>query len=177
MFGGYDPSVPAVHNVTNGNIKFEGGYTDKPFIQAINPNAKVNVNRLLNRICSDKAVEDAEMGWSYFLQSRAKSADYSLESSKISNKNGFVYIDATDSKYDGKVVYVNVTPEMLPALASSEQFRIQKNPSSVVVINIDGGTNVGSVLRLAQPRVEVNGIGNFTGHTASNGSELDRAKA
>ena len=100
------------------------------------------------------------MGWSYFLQSRAVDPAYTLDEEKISisKPDDRVVIDATSEEYDGKVVYINVTPEMLPALAKAEQFIIRKNPSSVIVLNINGGTNVNEggkhVLRLAKPSIE-----------------------
>ena len=190
VFNGYDPSiVPKANNQPNGNIKFEGAYTNKPFIQAVNPSASVNVNRLINRICSQTAVEDAEMGWSYFLQSRAVDPAYTLDEEKISisKPDDRVVIDATSEEYDGKVVYINVTPEMLPALAKAEQFIIRKNPSSVIVLNINGGTNVNEggkhVLRLAKPSIEIpdpsspTGYVSYNGHTASNGGNNDADRA
>ena len=177
----YDPTVPTYRNLHNGNIWFGSGFTpvrdEIPFIQAVNENAYSNVDRLKNRICSPGKVEDAEKGWSYFLQDRATDEKYVLNPDNqdcpyIIRSNSYITIDLTDSSFDGKVVYINVNSknDLINYLQTSEGFRIKKNESSVVVINIQDDAFNGTTLNMKRPSVEVNGTA-YTGDTKSNGED------
>ena len=162
----FDPSKEPMG--PNGNFRFE--WKDSvPFIAAENENASVNVNRLINRICSTEKVEDAEIGWAYFLQKRATNADYVLNpkgkaaipnSPYFTDMNSYVKVDLTDPSFDGKVVYINVDADsqLLNYLQKSGGFRIYKNESSVVVINIEDNAFNGGTLNMKQPRVITNGV-------------------
>ena len=184
-FVDFNPAEPTYQNLRNGNIWFGSGFTtdrDKiPFIQAVNKNAYSNVDRLKNRICSPDAVEDAEKGWAYFLNDRANSPLYQLDTndSKYRRNEGTskLVINTAYPEFDGKVVYINVTSDMLPYLQEASSFIIEKNPSSVVVININDDITSSGFL-LSKPVVRVNGI-DYDGHTASNGggNDADRAYA
>ena len=177
----YDPSRPTVRNLHNGNVWFGSGFTDIPneipLIQAVNENAYSNVDRLINRICSPGKVEDAEKGWSYFLQDRATDSRYVLnpdgqDCPQIIKSNSYVTIDLTDPSFDGKVVYLNINAKngLISYLQQSEGFRIKKNESSVVVINIQDDAYTGDTLNMKRPSVEVNGT-TYTGDTTSNGGD------
>ncbi|MBP5180719.1 MAG: hypothetical protein J6127_05470, partial [Clostridiales bacterium] len=177
----FDPSKEAKRNTTNGVFRFEGEYDDVKFIQAVNENAKTNVKRLIDRICSTTVVEDAEKGWSYFLEDRAKDPNYVLNPdgqncTEIKKFNSYIEIDLTDSKYDGRVVYINVNKSngLISYLQESDGFRINKNESSVVVINIADDAFEGSKLTMIKPRVTVNGTGYF-GNTGTNGKDPNAA--
>ena len=181
----YDPSVPTQKNLHNGNIWFGSGFSsipdEIPLIQAVNENAYSNVDRLKNRICSPNKVEDAEKGWAYFLEERALDERYVLNPDDqdcpyIIKNNSYVTIDLTDPSFDGKVVYLNINAKngLIRYLQESEGFRIAKNESSVVVINIEDDAYNGSTLNMKKPRVEVNGT-NYTGDTLSNGKDPQAA--
>ena len=172
---GFDSSLtnPPIHNQVTGNFRFEAN-TPVPFIPAVNENAKVNVNRLINRVCSETVVEDAEKGWSYFLSDRANSGEYRLPSSYIDVNGSFVDINVDKDEFKGKVVYVNVTNDMLKALGTASQFKIHKDPSTVVVLNI-GDITTDSALLLNKPVVVVGGK-EYAGETASNGGEGNQEK-
>ncbi|MEE3472600.1 MAG: prealbumin-like fold domain-containing protein, partial [Butyrivibrio hungatei] len=168
----YNPEVPAEKNLHNGNIWFTRDYTDKDFIQTVNENANSNVNRLINRVCSPNAEEDVEIGWSHFLQTRANSPEYKLDNKYITVNSDNVLINITDPKFDGKVVYVDITEPMLNVLREkASQFRVKKNPSSVVVFNLDDDVYKGEdTIQLRKPYFEIVGVGNFDGgHTDWNG--------
>ncbi len=178
----FDRTKPALKDTQNGNFNFEREYEDQHFIYAFNDNAYSNVNRIINRICSEVPVEDAEKGWSYFLQTRANSSSYALDNQYIyiSDSKDNVVIHAAQSQFDGKVVYVNVTEDMLTALSVASQFVIEKLPSSVVVLNIDSGTNKNGKLRIAKPTVTVidGGVStSYSGHTEPGRSATAEQKA
>ena len=174
----FDPSKEPMG--PNGNFRFE--WKDSvPFIAAENENASVNVNRLINRICSTEKVEDAEIGWAYFLQNRANDAAYVLNpkgkaaipnSPYFTDMNSYVKVDLTDPSFDGKVVYINVDADsqLLNYLQKSGGFRIYKNESSVVVINIEDNAFNGGTLNMKQPRVITNGV-EYVGQTDSFGKD------
>ncbi|MBO4460840.1 MAG: hypothetical protein J5778_09325, partial [Clostridiales bacterium] len=174
----FDPSVEAKSDVRNGNFNFEREYGTAPFIQAVNPNANVNVGRLINRLCENGPVEDAELGWAYFLQERAHNDSYVLNpngdtcdapaSITFNPGRDKVTIDITDSFYDGKVVYVNITPDMYRCLSNNGHFIIKKNTSSVIVFNIDESVTNNATLQLSKPIVECDGK-EYVGTTAQNG--------
>ncbi|SER12532.1 pilin isopeptide linkage domain-containing protein, partial [Lachnospiraceae bacterium NE2001] len=189
-YGKFDPSTEAKNNVHSGPIWFEGEYTNKDFIPAYNEAAYSNVDRLLNRVCSDTKVEDAEKGWAYFLKDRANNSEYVLNPdghnncSYFSSTNGgsnitgdgLLTVDLTSTEFDNKVVYINIDDVLLQYLQKDGQFKIKKNPSSVVVININDDVYNGTdALKLEHPCVEVNDAVYF-GDTASNGSGPDYAK-
>ncbi|MBR4494885.1 MAG: hypothetical protein IKP14_09265, partial [Clostridiales bacterium] len=101
-----------------------------------------NVNRLINRISEETD------GWSDRLHSRATSAAYNLPSSYISNPtSNSILIDITDPIFDNRVVYVNVTSEMMQNIFRggavdaegnpTQGLVIKKNASSVIVFNIE----------------------------------------
>ena len=178
----FDPSVEAKSDVRNGNFNFEREYGTAPFIQAVNPNANVNVGRLINRLCENGPVEDAELGWAYFLQQRAHNDSYVLNpngdtcdapaSITFNPGRDKVTIDITDSFYDGKVVYVNITPDMYRCLSNNGHFIIKKNTSSVIVFNIDESVTNNATLTLSKPIVECDGK-EYVGTTAQNGDRTN----
>ena len=168
----FNPEVHASSNLRNGNIWFTGDYTNKDFIQTVNPNAHTNVDRMIERICSPVAVQDVEKGWSYFLNIRANDPQYKLDNKYIDVKPGDVLIDITDPKFDGKVVYVDITEPMLHVLQTqASHFKVKKNPSSVVVFNLDDEVYKGTdTIQLRKPYFEIVGVGDFDGgHTQWNG--------
>ena len=177
VFGDYNPAIQAGTNIVNGNFRFEGEYTDTPFIAAENENAFKNVDRLIDRICSIDAAEDVEKGWSYFLESRALDPRYVLnpegEACPFITYDGdaHVYIDLTSPQFNEKVVYINISGDspLRKYLGKSSGFQIKKNESSVVVINIEeDGKNVD--LNLNKPIVTVDGV-DYSGVTATNGGD------
>ena len=96
----FNPSLKAKQNIQNGNIWYTSSYSvtedNPPFIQATNENADSNVRRLLNRMLSDNAVEDAEKGWSYFLQDRAEDPAYVTDWRSVKD---------TDTSHDTDYIY------------------------------------------------------------------------
>ena len=179
VFGdNYDPNyqVPS-EGGSNGNLEFGGEYNNVPVIQAINQNADVNVDRLQNRICSSSAVEDVEKGWSYFINDRATGETgnkYLLNPDgqacpNIKFTNSGVDIDITDPEFNGKVVYVNVTTQMMDRLKENGQFNIYKNPSSIIIFNITESAVSDSVCKLSKPVLHCNNE-TYVGTTAVKGN-------
>lgn len=177
----FNPSINAKQNVQNGNIWFGSEYSpienNPPFIQAVNADASSNVNRLINRICKDGPIEDAEKGWAYFLQDRANDPAYRLDTTDTNivdrtSSTSKVTIDLTNSTFDGKVVYININAAsgLLKYIQESGSFIIKKNESSVVVINIEDDAYTGNELILKKPVVIVNGS-EYTGDTVSKGGD------
>ena len=177
----FDPNKAAGTNVTNGNFKFETKYTTTPFIQAVNANANVNVNRLINRLCENKAVEDAEKGWSYFLEDRAISPEYVLNTGNkvaspatitpndFSGASSSCTINIEDPFFSGKVVYINLTKEMVNCLKVSGSFIIEKRQDTVVVFNIEDNAIEDGILLLKKPVIKTNSL-SYVGCTATNGN-------
>ena len=180
----YDPynDVP-YKNYVNGNITFDTGFRTNgaiPVIQAVNPNASSNVNRLINRISSDNP-EDNETGWSNFLRDRANDNEYVLNpNGKDHNSPNFEYIykqvggendgkliiDIDSPEFNDKVVYVNVTADMFKFLQADGSFIIKKDPSSVVVFNIEDSVVGSGSITLKKPVVISDG------GRASGGTEI-----
>ena len=176
----FNPEVHAQAQLRNGNIWFTGDYTNKDFIQTVNPDAHTNVDRMINRISSPNKVEDVEKGWSYFLNERANDPQYKLDNRYINVNPNQVNIDITDPKFDNKVVYIDITEPMLNVLRTQASgFRVKKNPSSVVVFNLDDDVYRGTeTLQLRKPYFEVVGVGTFDGgHTQWNGGGTDEDRA
>ena len=171
VYGKYNSSTPSEKNKHSGPIWFSGDYTDKPFIQAVNENAYSNVDRLLNRVCTEGKVEDAENGWSYFLNDRATNPDYVIDSSRVKDEGGKLVVDVLSSEFDGKVIYVNISDaSKLSYLEKSGGFIIRKRPSSVVVVNITDSAHTGSdALTIKKPivAVDIDGDGNISGNAES----------
>ncbi|MCR4558292.1 MAG: DUF5979 domain-containing protein [Saccharofermentans sp.] len=178
----YDPDyqVPAVGG-QNGNLVFGNQYGNVPVIQAVNPNAYSNVNRLINRISTKGTVEDSENGWSYFISDRANDDSYALDLSgddmnemPLISYDGDAHatINLTSSEFDGKVVYINIdknhNSNLVNYLGKSSGLIIDKNESSVVVFNIEDDAVSGSKLVMEKPVVRCNGK-NHVGTTAING--------
>ena len=177
VFGDYNPAIQAGKNVTNGNFRFEGEYTTTPFIAAENANAYKNVDRLIDRICSNKPAEDVEKGWSYFLNDRATNPQYVLnpegETCPFFTPDGdaHIYIDLTSPQFNEKVVYINISKDspLRKYLGKSSGLQIKKNESSVVVFNIeDDGKD--EPFNLNKPLVTVDGV-TYSGVTATNGGD------
>ena len=166
----YDPQyvVPAVGG-KNGNFYFGNKFGTSPVVQAVNPEATANVDRLIKRINKNTA---NDKGWSYFLENRAIDPEYVLNDGNnceyIDVKNGNCVIDITDSKFDGKVVYINLTSDMVDCLKSSGAFKIYKNPSSIVVFNIEDSAVTDPTLVLNKPIMFCEGE-KYSGTTATNG--------
>ena len=187
VYGNFDSNyIPPAVGGTNGNIRYTNEYDaiNHPFIQAVNENASVNVNRLINRICSKTVVEDAEKGWSYFLQDRATDPNYAIDldgadSGCVSyNGSAHVSIDLTSPEFDNRVVYINIdsSSRLLSFLTQSDGFNIIKNPSSVVVINIedDAWDDSRGALTMKKPKVSVMVNGSkqdYVGSTMTNGKD------
>ena len=176
----FDPTDPARKNLYNANIWFKDGFAAEPnaipFIQAINEHADANVNRLINRACSPYKVEDAEQGWAYFLQDRALDPAYVLNNGNTVPSPAVMNLDTNghtctinieNEEFAGKVVYINLTPEMIACLAVDAQFVVQKRQDTVVVFNIEDSV-VNGTLVMQKPKVVTNGL-SYVGCTAING--------
>ena len=172
---------------TNGNITFGGEYGNTPVIQAINPNASSNVNRLIKRINDPNTPEDGDQAWSYFISDRATNSDYVLnpngndcdyfrseggtDSPAVGDgKTGKLHIEIDKEEFKNKVVYINLTPEMLNYLKRNGQFVIEKDPSTITVFNIEEAAVIDSELKLSKPVVHSNGS-DYVGTTAINGQK------
>ncbi len=198
VYGNFNPEQEAQKNTQNGNIKYDGDYDDVPLIQAVNDNASQNVNRLINRICEENQgqAEDVELGWSYFLEGRAaKDSGYVLNPDGYKNCSNFydqnwnkitnsiqnvdkLFVDLRSPEYDGKVVYINIDKDLIKFLQGGDKFRIYKNPSTVVVVNIarDAMGDSTETLSIIKPGVVVNGE-KYTGETVINGGDPVHAAA
>ena len=166
----YDPGyvVPS-QGGKNGNFYFGNKFGTAPVVQAVNENASSNVNRLIERINS---TEVGNKGWSDFLDKRATNPEYALNDGNnceyINVVDQKLEIDITDSKFDGKVVYVNLTADMVQYLKESDKFRIRKNPSSIIVFNIEDSVVTDPELTLKKPTMFCDGE-KLNGTTATNG--------
>ena len=166
----YDPGyvVPS-QGGKNGNFYFGNKFGTAPVVQAVNKNASSNVNRLIERINS---TEVGNKGWSDFLDKRATNPEYALNDGNnceyINVVDQKLEIDITDSKFDGKVVYVNLTADMVQYLKESDKFRIRKNPSSIIVFNIEDSVVTDPELTLKKPTMFCDGE-KLNGTTATNG--------
>ncbi|MBR3056705.1 MAG: hypothetical protein IKG93_01945, partial [Clostridiales bacterium] len=198
VFGStFDPTKPAKGNTTNGNIIFDSLYGDTPLIQAVNANANSNVDRLISRIGEKPAEgttpEDADIAWSYYLQARSQfNSAYVLNpngwncnyftnqngESLDGNGNGKLNINIDSDEFAGKVVYINLDSVLLKYLTRTGDFIIHKDPSTVVVVNIDQSAldDTTSLLKLSKPLVEVNGT-EYDGTTPTNGANWAYAEA
>ena len=199
VFGStFDPTKPAKGDTTNGNIIFDSLYGNTPLIQAVNANASSNVERLINRIGEEPAAgttpEDADISWSYYLQARAQ-----FDSGYVLNPNGYncdyfkdqngqsitgdgttgeLHINIDSAEFYNKVVYINLDDVLLNYLTRTGQFIIHKDPSTVVVVNIDQSAmaDATTILKLSKPLVVVNGT-TYDGTTPTNGSDWAAAEA
>ena len=166
----------------SGNFRFENQFpAGKDFIVAENPDAGAKVDFLLDRICSPDGDGKAGKGWSYFLQERANSADYKLDSSYIvKSPNTFdVKIDVSGPEFDGKVVYIDADATMIRALGQASTLEIVKSPSSVVVFNIDDDVvEDNRALSIKQPVVTIKDGARYDGgKTAINGGDKENGYA
>ena len=175
VYGKYNSGTPSEKNKHSGPIWFSGDYTNKPFIQAVNENAYSNVDRLLNRVCTEGKVEDAENGWSYFLNDRATDPDYVIDSSRVKVEGGKLVVNVLSPEFDGKVIYVNISDaSQLSYLETSGGFIIRKRPSSVVVVNITDSAHTGSdALTIKKPivGVDIDGDGTISGSSENLNTE------
>ncbi len=110
--------------------------------------------------------------------SRANSSDYQFPLSLISSSDAsvtsatsYIYYDNDSmdihlgSEYDGKVVYINVTADMLGAISTDSGVNITKPDSTVVVFNFPRGLEVNSVpvSTVTINKILVNGVSSETG--------------
>ena len=211
----FDPTKAAQDGTRNGNIIYDSQYGNKPLIQAVNANASSNVNRLISRIGETPregyTPEDADLAWSYYLQSRANDPEYVLNpngwdceyftnengnpfsftpeslSDGTAGNNGKLNINLDSDEFKDKVVYINIDPIMVKYLKRASDFIVHKDPSTVVVFNINeniptNGKEIDAydkevdMLTLIKPIVEVGGV-EYDGTTATNGGNLAQAAA
>ncbi|MBO4862876.1 MAG: hypothetical protein J5517_00775, partial [Eubacterium sp.] len=195
VFGStFNPSQAAASSTQNGNIEFRGDYGDSRLISNINPDASVNVERMIKRI-KEQHPEDAPKGWSLFLQERANDNKYVLNPNtapegepkdqhtgvpyfSVDSGNAHFYVDLTDDAFKNKVVYIDVDSYILKFIQDNGKFHVEKDPSTVVVINIDNDVlnTTTETLTLHHSVVKVNGV-DYTGDTPINGGDWDKAKA
>ena len=188
---GYDPNAEKNKDGwTTGHIGYTNQYYNKEtqtfpdFTAVENVNATSNVERIINRICSNKPVEDAELGWSYFLNNRATNPDYKFDISGCTeDHNSYIVINLLNKGLENKVAYINIGKDnasLLKYLCSSSGFRIEKDPSTVVVINIEddalenSGLDDTSKLTLTKPIITVNGT-DYAGSTVGTNGDDDQA--
>ena len=193
----FNPAIEPYGGLTNGNIIFDRAYGRTPLIQAVNANATSNVDRLINRIGEKPQEgtppEDADIAWSYYLQARS-----AWDSGYVLNPNGWdceyftdqhgqaldgsgggkLNINIDRDEFKNKVVYINLDSVLLQYLTRTSDFIIHKDPSTVVVVNInqDALPDTTSSLKLSKPLVVVDGV-EYSGHTATNGGDPTGAGA
>ena len=185
VFGSFDPSMTIPDNGGDsnvnprfGNLKFGNRINEinhpTKVVMAVNPEASSNVDRLIKRISSNTIAEDVELGWSYFLNDRAHS-DYVLNPNGtcseiiVDTNSNITTININDPVYANRVVYINVTAQMLPSLAKSGSFIINKDDSTIVVFNIDDSIVSDSGLLMNKPVVHSSDGNTYVGTTARNG--------
>ena len=139
----FDGFVPTQHGVS-GLFELDDNFftyrTPSPQIVTASPSdTNSNIERLINRGVSQ----------SQWLSDRANNPAYQLPSTYITNPTtNSIQVDITDPIFDNRVVYINVTAEMLEimrntgdvnqsTLQATQGLVIRKNPSSVVVFNIE----------------------------------------
>ncbi len=188
---GYDPNAEKNKDGwTTGHIGYTNEYYNKvtqtfpDFTAVENINATSNVERIINRICSNIPVEDAELGWSYFLNRRATNPNYTFDiSSCTEDHNSYIVINLLNKGLENKVAYINIGKDnayLLKYLHASSGFRIEKDPSTVVVINIEddalekSGLDDTSKLTLTKPIITVNGT-DYAGSTVGTNGDDDQA--
>ncbi len=188
---GYDPNAEKNKDGwTTGHIGYTNDYYNKvtqtfpDFTAVENINATSNVERIINRICSNIPVEDAELGWSYFLNNRATNPNYTFDiSSCTEDHNSYIVINLLNKGLENKVAYINIGEDnayLLKYLRASSGFRIEKDPSTVVVINIEddalekSGLDDTSKLTLTKPIITVNGT-DYAGSTVGTNGDDDQA--
>ncbi|MBO4637320.1 MAG: hypothetical protein J5685_09270, partial [Clostridiales bacterium] len=137
-----------------------------------NENATSNVTRLLTSTAGGY--------WSDFINDRANDADYRLN---VSQNNEFVTytgansatLNLTDPAFENRVVYIEVTSDLLNAIQSTGGLTINKLSSTIVAFNINSGdsgvVNAGDTLQLAKFTVNVvDKDKTVTSVTSSNGN-------
>ena len=190
VFTGFS-SAAVITDGRYGNFNFGSDFflngTPK-IVPNINSNPNTNVERLVNIQVRDT--------WSALLSQRANDPNYALD---VSGDGPFVtlsanqtpdgprytaVLDVTDPAFEDKVVYVDVTPELLSAIGRSSGLTIKKNSSTIVVLNIDDDVVSGDdVITLGKLEVEVADLnlsvdsatssqGNHTTHTSNVNNEI-----
>ena len=144
FFGAYAGKLDDVTAAgTYGNVAFNSPFFNlsrftpehhyhPAIIEAVNNNARTNVDRLINRISRPDTGRSAE------LNAKATNPAYQLpeEYYDLSADGKKLVINIDEPEFVDKVVYINMTSKMLKAWAATSGIEIYKDPSTVVVFNV-----------------------------------------
>ncbi|MBO6194092.1 MAG: hypothetical protein J6O00_07925, partial [Clostridiales bacterium] len=191
VFGDGFSTANCLAGHTTGNIQFDTSYNNAPVAQEAYtgiPGGDPNVNRLINRISGAD-------GRSVFLNQRA-TTDYALNyngnldfftdqnGTPLSGDHPFDNIDKLKinldyDEFENRVVYINITPEMLPFVtADLNKLYITKRASTTVVLNIAPEVSLDNLILRGAHLIVVDGNGNTiyekeNGETSKQGNRTD----
>ncbi len=195
VFGAGFSSNPTLSGTNRGNFIFDSTFYDPTwtasetvFMQSINDNASTNVDRLINRIAGatgrSNDINAKAAPTSEFVLNPDGDNCYWFGGPSGPNTapdyNNYYGIYLNDTAFANKVVYINVTDNMLQAIRNSG-LRIHKFPSTVVVFNFPQDDDI----QIKEPKLTIYEEGDpstkiitdMNASTATNGGDFGTVKA
>ena len=119
------------NGTTSGNFRLDYPFNTEgksSFVWREGSNVSGNVGSIINNVATSRSVD---------IHNRAINPDYALSSDKMVVNPWGVTINIDEDEFENKVVYVNVTHDMLSGMAQSDGLKINKRSSTIVVFNIE----------------------------------------